>query len=83
MSALASVLVSRLDTGVSSAQSRQSGPRGGSMNQVVDIVGNLPDLTEQQIISAFEFVLVNPDVVPIFIRMQEHFRSGYICSVVS
>ena len=55
LSALASVLVSRFDTGVSSTQSRQSGPWDVSMDQVVDIVGSLPDLTKQQIIGAFEF----------------------------
>ncbi|KAL5568944.1 hypothetical protein UlMin_025519 [Ulmus minor] len=45
------------------------------------IVGNLPDLTEQQIIHAFEFFRVNPNAVPIFLTMQERYRSGYICSV--
>ena len=52
------------------------------MDQVVDIVGNLPDLTEQQIIGAFEFFQLNPDVVPIFLRMQPRFRSGYIRSIL-
>ena len=52
------------------------------MDQVVDIVGNLPDLTDQQIINAFEFFQVNPDAVHIFLRMQECFRSSYIHSVV-
>ena len=79
MSALASVLVSRFDTGVSFMQSR---PRDVLMDQVVDIVGSLPDLTEQQIVGAFEFFRLNPDVVPIFLRMQECFRSGYIPLVV-
>ena len=82
MSALASVLVSRFDISVSFAQSRQSGPWDVSMDQVVDIVGSLPDLTEQQIIGAFEFFRFNPDDVPIFLRMHERFRSGYIRSVV-
>ena len=32
------------------------------MEEVVRIVGNLPDLTEQQVIHALEFFRVNPDV---------------------
>ena len=83
MSSLTSVLVSRLDTCVSYVHSRKSGPRGGEMEEVVRIVGNLPNLSEQQIIGAFEFFRVNPDVVPIFLTMQERYRSGYIRSVVS
>ena len=79
MSTLASVLVSRFDTDVSSAHSR---PRGGEMDDVVRIVSNLLDLTEQQIIHAFEFFRVNPDVVLIFLMMQECYRKGYIRSVV-
>ena len=82
MSALASVLVSRFNTSVGSAQSRQFGPRDVSMDQVVDIVGSLPDLTKQQIIGTFEFFRLNPNDVPIFLRMQPHFRSSYIRSVV-
>ena len=82
MSALASVLVSRFDTDVSSAHSRQSGPRGGEMEEVVHTVSNLPDLSEQQIIDAFEFFWVNPDAVPIFLMIQERYRSNYIRSVV-
>ena len=82
MSTLASILVSRLDACVSSTQSRQSGPPDVSMDQVVDIVDSLPNLTEQQIVGAFEFFWLNPNVVPIFLRMQECYRSGYIRSVV-
>ena len=52
------------------------------MDQVVDIVGSLPDLTEQQIIGSFEVFRLNPDVESIFLRMLLHFRSGYIHSVV-
>ena len=52
------------------------------MEEVVRIVGNLLDLTEQQIIHAFEFFRVNPDAVPIFLTMQKRYRSGYIRSVV-
>ena len=33
---------------------------GGEMEEVVRIIGNLPILTEQQIIHAFEFFWVNP-----------------------
>ena len=33
--------------GISGVSSAQSGPRDVSMDQVVDIVGSLPDLTEQ------------------------------------
>ncbi|KAL5581285.1 hypothetical protein UlMin_013727 [Ulmus minor] len=51
------------------------------MGEVVRIVGNLPDLSEQQIIGAFEFFRVNPDAVPIFLTMQERYKSGYIRSV--
>lgn len=47
MSALASVLVLKFDTDVSSAHSRQSRPRGREMEEVVRIGGNLSDLTEQ------------------------------------
>ena len=82
MSALASALVSRLDKGVSFEQSRQSGPREESMGQVVEIVFKLIDLSEQQIVNAVEFFLVNPDAVPIFLKMKERFRSKYICSVI-
>ena len=67
MSALASVLVSRLDTGVSFAQSR---PHDRSIDHVVDIIGNLLDLNEQQIVNAFELFWLNTDVVPIFLRTQ-------------
>ena len=52
------------------------------MKEVVLIVGNLPNLSEQQIIGAFEFFRVNPDAVPIFLTMQKRYRSGYIHSVV-
>ena len=82
MSALASVLMSKFDTDVSSAQSRQSGPQGGDLEEVTRIVGNLPDLTEQQVIHAFEFFRVNPDAQRMFLTMQERYRSGYIRSVV-
>ena len=82
MSALASVLVLKFDTDVSSAHSRQSGLRGGDLDEVVRIVGNLLDLTEQQIIHAFEFFRVNPNAVSMFLTMQERYRSGYIRSVV-
>ena len=75
MSALASILVSRFDTNVSSAHSRQFGPWGREMDLVVRIVDNLPDLSEQQIIGAFEFFRVNLDAVPIFLMMQERYRS--------
>ena len=82
MLALASVLVSRFDTYVSSAHSRQSNPWDGAMDQVVDIVGNLTNLSEQQIIGAFEFFQVHPNAMPIFLRMRERYRSSYIRSVV-
>ena len=55
MSALASALVSRLDKGVSSEKSKQSGPQEELTCQVVDIVSKLTDLSEQQIVNAFEF----------------------------
>ena len=82
LSALALVLVSMLDIGVSSAQSRQSGPWDILMDQVVDIVGSLPNLTEQKIVGAFEFFRLNPDAMPIFLRMQDCYRRRYIHSVV-
>ena len=44
------------------------------MDQVVDIVGSLPDLTEQQIIGAFEFFQLNPNDVSIFLGCRSVLR---------
>ena len=78
MSALALALVSSLDKGVSSEQSRQSGPWKELLYQVVDIVSALPNLSEEQIVHAFEFFWVNLDAQPLFLRMPVCFRSNYI-----
>ena len=76
MSDLALALVSRLDKGVSFEKSGQSGPREELLCQAVNIISKLPDLSEQQIVNAFEFFWVNLNAQPLFLRMQESFRSS-------
>ena len=82
MLALASALVSTLDTAISFEQSKPSGPQEDLMCQIIDIVSELLDLSKQHIVNTFEFFRVNPNAQSIFLRMKEHFRSNYIRSVI-
>ena len=82
MSTLASGLVTKLDKGVNSEQTKQSWPREELLGKIVDIVSALPDLSEDHIVCAFEFFRVNLDAQPPFLRMPVRFRSSYICIVV-